>query len=89
MEPRELARRAEIARRLKAARWLAAEVVPAEKPKLEALSPQELARRAPLPENAISANKIGTIERMERRTPPYELRAIAEALGQDADYFSV
>lgn len=83
-------RRAEIARRLKAARWLAGDTTIDAKGKRRptALSPQELAMRSPLPENNITASLIGSIERMERHTPPMELDALAGALGVPSDYFS-
>jgi|ERR1035437_1756201 transcriptional regulator with XRE-family HTH domain len=83
-------RRAEIARRLKAARWLAGDTQLDGKGKRKpaALSPQALAARSPLPENSITASLIGSIERMERHTPPMELDALAAALGVTADYFS-
>lgn len=92
MDPQTLAYRAEISRRLKAARWLAGDVRESTKGngwEAIALTPEELAQRAPLPANQITANKLGTIERMERHTPPMELAAIAEALGLQADWFSV
>lgn len=86
----ETERRAEIARRLKAARWLAGGcrtknggngVEPV------ALTAEELADRQPLKSNGITAYRIGTIERMEHHTPPMELDAIADALGVARRYF--
>lgn len=56
-------------RRLKAARALAGVTVP------------ELAARAPVKANGITANLIGETERQERDARPMELRVIAEGLG--------
>jgi hypothetical protein len=86
----ELERRAEVARRLKAARWLAGTVRIDEKGKARvvALSPQELAERPPLPENEITSHLIGAIERMERPTRPMELTSIAHALRVPKTWFS-
>ncbi len=92
VDPQTLQYRAEIARRLKAGRLLAGGI--REKPKgrvkveTYALTPTELAGRSPLPENEITASLLGTIERMERHTPPMELQAIAEALGLGRDWFA-
>lgn len=92
MKPEDLERRAEIARRLKAARWLAGGIRPTDTGKVGqevvALSPEALARRAPLAENGISASLIGSIERMERHTQPMELRTIASALDLPGAWFS-
>jgi transcriptional regulator with XRE-family HTH domain len=88
-----LRRRAEIARRLKAARWLAGSVAANERGetgyKVTQLSPEDLARRGRLAENAITATLIGAIERMERHTPPMELEAIADALGVPRSWFEL
>jgi hypothetical protein len=92
MDAQTLAYRAEIARRLKAARWLAGGERESAKGRVKrevyALSPDELAGRSPLPENNITASLLGSIERMERHTPPMELQAIAQALGLGADWFA-
>lgn len=93
MDKRELERRAEIARRLKAARWIAGSTQPKTDGKgkipheVAALSPADLASRHPLPENGITATLIGAIERMERPTKPMELAALAEALGMPREWF--
>jgi transcriptional regulator with XRE-family HTH domain len=97
MDEQSLERRAEVARRLRAARWLAGEH--REKPpgkrrgkveyEIAALSPEDLAKRQPLVENNISATLLGSIERMERHTPPMELDAIARALGVPATWFEL
>lgn len=93
MDEPTLERRAEIARRLKAARWLAGSHRPNNKGKtgraVTALSLDDLARRPQLIDNAITATLLGAIERMERHTPPMELRAIAEALGLPHSWFEV
>lgn len=86
----ETERRAEIARRLKAARWLFGEHREKRSGKgFEAvsLSAEKLAELEPLPSNEITAYRIGTIERMEHHTPPMELNAIADALGIAHAYF--
>lgn len=86
-----LRRRAEVARRLKAARWLAGSTRPTERGKtgyeVTAISPTDLAARPHLTENEISATKLGAIERMERHATPMELERIALGLGMPADYF--
>jgi transcriptional regulator with XRE-family HTH domain len=88
-----LRRRAEIARRLKAARWLAGSVASNERGetgyRVTQLSPEDLARRGRLSENGITATLIGAIERMERHTPPMELEAIADALGVPRSWFEL
>lgn len=85
-------RRAEIARRLKAGRWLAGGLRGGAMRgktgyEVTALSPKELADRPPLAENEITATKLGAIERMERHATPMELERIALGLGMPADYF--
>lgn len=91
LEPEELARRAEIARRLKAARWLAGTVEPSAKGKtgyaVAELTQVQLAQHPDLRANEITASLIGAIERMERPPRPMELEQIALALGQPPDYF--
>jgi hypothetical protein len=93
MEPRDIERRAEIARRLRAARWLAGGVVENAKGKVDwkvaPLSAADLALRAPLVENEVTASLIGAIERMERPTKPMELAALAEALRLPREWFPV
>lgn len=78
---------AEISRRLKAARWLAGGVNDKDQPR--ALDVNELAQRAPLPDNNITANRIREIEQLEAKARPMELDKIAEALGMPADWFTV
>lgn len=80
--------RAEIARLLKAARWLLGAPQPkagvaegSVEWKLRELSPAELASRSPLVENDITAPKIARLERMERSATPIELDMIERALG--------
>ena len=70
---------AEVARRLKAARWLAGSVDANGKPR--PLSTRELAARPPLPANRITANRLEEIEQMKITPPPMELERIALALG--------
>lgn len=93
MESRDLERRAEIARRLRAARWLAGGVVESAKGKVDwkiaPLSAADLALREPLVENEVTASLIGAIERMERPTKPMELAALAEALRLPREWFPV
>lgn len=93
MDKRTLAHRAEIARRLKAARWLAGTIGPSTKGRtgyeVKAITPAELAARDPLPANDLTATKLGAIERMERKATPMELEKIAEALGVARDYFTM
>jgi hypothetical protein len=92
VDPQTLQYRAEIARRLKAGRLLAGGIrekaTGRVKVEIYALTAAELAGRSPLPENEITASLLGTIERMERHTPPMELQAIAEALGLGRDWFA-
>jgi transcriptional regulator with XRE-family HTH domain len=68
--------RAEVSRRLKAARALAG------------IKVTELAAREPLRANGITANLIGETERQERDARPMELRVIAEALDLPAWFFT-
>lgn len=77
---------AEISRRLKAARWLAGGVDQDGKPKQ--LKVAELAKRSPLPENKITANRLEEIEQLVITAPPMELDKIAEALGLPHSWFS-
>lgn len=87
-----LAYRAEIARRLKAGRWLAGTQID-ETGKgrvgraVRALSVVELAGLPVLRDNEITASMLGTIERMERHTTPNQLQSIAEGLGLGDDWF--
>lgn len=87
MDPAELEARGLIALRLKAARWLAGTISDGDKPRVQALSPAQLAERSPLPENGISAYLIGETERMERRARPMELQMIAKAIGVPYEFF--
>lgn len=89
MEPANLQRRSEIARRLKAARWIRGPVVAAEGKngkkhkvgwKVRELYPDELVAREPLAGNGWTDDRIGAIERMERHTHPLELQALEMAL---------
>lgn len=90
-----LHRRAEIARRLKAARWLAGGVRRSDDERgktgweVYALSTRDLAARPGMAENQLTASKIGTIERMERHTPPMELVVLARALGVPSGWFTI
>lgn len=97
MDAHELARRAHIAKQLKAARWIAGELKPAKgkngKPHkvgfvVHQVSQVDLAKRSPLPENEITGSLIGSIERMERHAAPMELDALAKALGVEPDWFA-
>ncbi len=97
MDARELARRAYIARRLKAGRWLVGGVERAEARQegkthkvgytVAEVSQADFAKREPLPANGFTASKIGSIERMERHTSPMELSALTAALGIGDDWF--
>jgi hypothetical protein len=84
--------RAEIARRLKAARWLAGSIRENARGKtgyeVVSLAAEELAQRPGMAENGITATLLGAIERMERYTPPMELRAIREAMGLPEGWFT-
>lgn len=77
--------RAEISRRLKAARWLRGGVD--EKGRTTPLSPEALAQLEPLRRNGISANAVAEIERMVKDARPMELREIREALDLPEDWF--
>lgn len=92
MDQQALLYRAEIARKLKAARWIAGGLTPSSTGKsshaVHALEPKDLAARPPLPDNRITASMIGSIERMERHTTPMELEQIARALRLPRDYFA-
>lgn len=92
MDDATLARRAELARRLKAARWLAGGVREAEKGRagyeVYAITADELASRPGMAENQMTASKIGSIERMERHTPPMEVTVLARVLGMPETWFS-
>jgi hypothetical protein len=93
MDEQTLERRAEIARRLKAARWLAGSHRENRRGKtgreVVSLSTGDLAARAQLVDNGITATLLGAIERMERHTPPMELHAIADALGLPHSWFEI
>lgn len=78
--------RAEVSRRLKAARWLAGSVD--EKGKPTPLSPQDLARDKRLIANKISANAIMEFEQTIRTARPMELRELAFALGVGPEWFA-
>lgn len=94
MDPQTLQRRAELARRLKAGRWLAGGVRTAADGKgkagweVYALEAKDLAARPGMAENQITASKIGSIERMERHTPPMEIAVIARCLGVTSGWLS-
>lgn len=93
MDEQQLERRAEIARRLKAGRWLAGSVRENARGKtgyrVAEMSTEDLAQRGELQENGITATLLGSIERMERHTPPMELRAIEDALGLPNGWFDI
>jgi transcriptional regulator with XRE-family HTH domain len=93
MDAQALNRRAEIARRLKAARWLAGSIRGNDRGKtgyeVFPLSTDDLAAREQLARNGITATRLGAIERMERHTPPMELQAIADALGVPRTWFEL
>lgn len=78
--------RAEISRRLKAARWLAGGVD--EKGRPLPLSPEDLAQREQLKRNGITANAISEIERLVKDARPMELREISDALGLSRAWFT-
>lgn len=77
--------KAEISRRLKAARWLAGGVD--DNGRVIPLSPEDLAQRAPLADNGITANAIREIEQLKKDARPMELREICRALDLDARFF--
>lgn len=86
----ERSRELQISLRLKAARWLAgSERVRANsktgKPEAIALPIPDLAKRSPLPENRIRANKLTEIEEMKTYVTPSQLALISEALGVDLE----
>lgn len=71
---------------MKAARWLAGNTGEDGKPR--PLSVKELAERAPLPQNSISANRLEEIEQLKVTAPPMWLEKIADALGVPHEWFS-
>lgn len=77
--------RAEVSRRLKAARWLRGGTDAKGRP--VPLSPAELAQRDQLQRNGITANAIAEIERMVKDAKPMELREIREALELPDNWF--
>lgn len=77
----------EVARRLKAARWLAGGVDPKGKP--VQLKVSELAQRDPLPQNRITSNRIEEFEQLVAVARPMELEKIAQALDLRQDYFVI
>lgn len=86
----ERSRALQISLRLKAARYLAG----SEKTRANAttgkthavpLEPKDLAKRSPLPENKITANKIFEIETMQTYVPPSHVALLSEALGIDLE----
>lgn len=94
MERFELDRRAEIARLLRAGRWLAGDLErsriaeqrsvkthAAVGVKVVAIAPSELALREPLVSNWWTANRIHRIERMEAKASPADLDMLERALG--------
>lgn len=94
MDPVHLHRRAEIARLLRAARWLRGSLVPTHdrvaqrsartlEPvgwKIAALPADELAAREPLRSNWWTGNRIMRIERLEHDASPVELDLLERAL---------
>lgn len=90
LDDHNVCRRAEIARRLKAARWLLGDAERAKgrdgKPhrvgwKAIPVPADRIVARSPLAENGWKADRLGKIERMERNTTPMELDALEVALG--------
>lgn len=77
----------EVARRLKAARWLAGGVDTKGKP--VQLKVSELAQRESLVQNRITSNRIEEFEQLVAVARPMELEKIAQALGLRQDYFTV
>lgn len=94
LDEADLQRRAEVARRLKAARWIRGDVRPVVDGKgktgfeVFALTPEDLAKRQGMAENQMTASKIGSIERMERHTPPMEIAVLANALDLPDGWFA-
>lgn len=78
--------RADVSRRLKAARWLAGGID--EKGRVTSLTVEALAQLAPLPENGISQNRLEEIEQQKVDARPMELEKIARALGVPDAWFS-
>lgn len=94
MDKAELERRAEISRRLKAARWLVGSVdmnhktsKGRPKPMPQPLTREKLAERQLLVDNGITANMLGEIERLDRPVFPMEITVIADALEIPASFF--
>lgn len=77
--------RAEVSRRLKAARWLAGGTN--EKGLVAPLETRDLAQRPQLAENRISANRLEEIEQLKVDARPMELDKIAEAMGLPSSWF--
>jgi hypothetical protein len=77
--------KAEVSRRLKAARWLRGGTD--EKGRPAPLAPEDLAMMEPLRRNGISANAITEIERMVKDARPMELREIRDALDLPTPWF--
>jgi hypothetical protein len=92
VDDRTASYRGEIARRLKAGRWLVGGLEATGKGRTpiraKALSLQELAARPGMAENEITASLLGTIERMERHTTPMQLTVIGQALGLGDEWFA-
>lgn len=94
MDPVDFSRRADIARLLKAGRWLVGTLQPTQDRvreraaktqvpvgvKVCALSTNELAQREPLASNWWTSNRIARIERMEAATGPADLDMLERAL---------
>lgn len=86
----ERPRALEISLRLKAARHLAGRAKPQAnarpgKERSVPLEPEELAKRSPLPENNIRANKIREIEEMKTHVTPSQVALLSAALGIDLE----
>lgn len=95
MDVAELHRRAEIAKLLKAGRWICGGLTPTRDAvpersastlepvgcKVRELTHAELVGREPLASSGWTVSKVGRVERMQRETTPIELDAIERALG--------
>lgn len=95
MDRADFSRRADIARLLKAGRWLVGNLQPTQDRvreravttrapigvKVSALSTDDLAKREPLASNWWTGNRIARIERMEAAAGPADLDMLERALG--------
>ncbi|MDP2711043.1 MAG: hypothetical protein Q8O56_07470 [Solirubrobacteraceae bacterium] len=92
----ELARRAHYARRLKAGKWLAGDLTYAggkdgrgktKGPSIAVSEIRQIDLAERLEQVGFTPSKIGSIERMERTTQPYELEPVRKALGLPDGWF--